>query len=30
LQNALDALKPFGAEANPLRWLAHYIVEREQ
>ncbi|GBC91862.1 Farnesyl diphosphate synthase [bacterium HR15] len=30
LQNALDALKSFGAEANPLRWLAHYVVERER
>ena len=30
LQNALDALTPFGAEADPLRWLAHYVVERER
>ncbi|MEN3001557.1 MAG: polyprenyl synthetase family protein [Armatimonadota bacterium] len=29
LRNALDALQPFGTEADPLRWLAHYVVERE-
>jgi geranylgeranyl diphosphate synthase type II len=28
LQNALAALNPFGNEADPLRWLAHYVVSR--
>ncbi len=30
IQNALDALQPFGREADPLRWLAHYVMERER
>lgn len=28
IQDALTSLEPFGAEAEPLRWLAHYIAER--
>jgi geranylgeranyl pyrophosphate synthase len=27
-EEALDHLGPFGADAEPLRWLARYIVER--
>jgi geranylgeranyl pyrophosphate synthase len=27
-QDALASLASFGAEADPLRWMAHYIVER--
>jgi farnesyl diphosphate synthase len=27
--DALESLTPFGAAAVPLRWLADYIVERE-
>ena len=28
LQSALEQLDDFGADAEPLRWLAHYIVDR--
>jgi hypothetical protein len=28
LRNALEQLDDFGADAEPLRWLARYIVER--
>ncbi|MBK8963317.1 MAG: (2E,6E)-farnesyl diphosphate synthase [Candidatus Competibacteraceae bacterium] len=27
-QDALASLEAFGSEAEPLRWIAHYIVER--
>lgn len=27
-EDALGSLEPFGPEAAPLRWIAHYIVER--
>ncbi len=30
LQTALDALQPFRTEADPLRWLAHYVIARER
>ncbi|MCX7993508.1 MAG: hypothetical protein N2651_07540, partial [Fimbriimonadales bacterium] len=30
LQAALNALHDFDDRADPLRWLAHYAVEREK
>lgn len=28
IRNALDSLKPFGDKAEPLRWLAAYVIQR--
>jgi geranylgeranyl diphosphate synthase type II len=28
MQEAIDALQPFDARADPLRWLAIYAIER--
>ncbi|MEQ8207637.1 MAG: polyprenyl synthetase family protein [Woeseia sp.] len=30
LQHSIDGLECFGERAEPLRWLAHYIVDRTQ
>jgi hypothetical protein len=30
MQEAIDALQPFDARADPLRWLATFAVERRQ